>query len=203
MTKSLVDKIHQLLPKTQCTQCGFNGCKPYAEAIAAGTPFNQCPPGGQKLINKLADLLDEEPKALNPQHGTEQPTTVAWIDESVCIGCTKCIQACPVDAIIGRSKHMHTIIESECTGCNLCIPQCPVDCIYTKESSLQPNLLSDENQQQITGYYQMRFDSRNNRLETKQQEQKDKYEQAKKDNIAQRQDYIQQALARAKQKKHD
>jgi len=126
----LVEKIDYLLPQTQCGQCGFPGCKPYATAIASGeADINQCPPGGETTIIALADLLGREPKPLNPENGVESTKTVAWIDEETCIGCTLCIQACPVDAIVGAAKLMHTIIAEECTGCDLCIPPCPVDCI--------------------------------------------------------------------------
>lgn len=126
----LVDKIDALLPQTQCAQCNFPGCRPYAEAIAAGeADINQCPPGGEAGIRALADLLGQEPKPLNPDNGEEKPKTVVVIDEQRCIGCTLCIQACPVDAIVGAAKLMHTVIESECTGCDLCLPPCPVDCI--------------------------------------------------------------------------
>jgi electron transport complex protein RnfB len=126
----VVDQINALLPQTQCAQCGYPGCRPYAEAIASGAAdINQCPPGGEAGIQALADLLGREPKPLNPEHGLERPRRVALIDEQVCIGCTLCIQACPVDAIVGASKQMHTVIESECTGCDLCLPPCPVDCI--------------------------------------------------------------------------
>ena len=127
----IVDQIDAVLPQTQCGQCGFAGCRPYAEAIAKGeAPINQCPPGGESTIVALADLLDTEVLELNAEHGehSEVPL-VAVIDEMNCIGCTLCIQACPVDAILGSAKHMHTIIESECTGCELCLPPCPVDCI--------------------------------------------------------------------------
>jgi len=126
----LVDKIDALLPQTQCGQCSYAGCRPYAEAIAAGeADINQCPPGGEAGIRALADLLGREPKPLNPENGEEKPRRVAFIDEQACIGCTLCIQACPVDAILGAAKQMHTVIESECTGCALCLPPCPVDCI--------------------------------------------------------------------------
>jgi electron transport complex protein RnfB len=130
----LVEKIDAILPQTQCGQCGFPGCKPYATAIAAGeADINQCPPGGEEGIQKLAELLGVEAKPLNAEHGEPKPKSVAVIDEQVCIGCTLCIQACPVDAILGAAKQMHTVIAVECTGCELCIPPCPVDCI-----SMQP-----------------------------------------------------------------
>ncbi|MBI3773594.1 MAG: electron transport complex subunit RsxB [Gammaproteobacteria bacterium] len=126
----LVEKIDALLPQTQCGQCGFPGCHPYAEAIAKGeADINRCPPGGQTTIISLADLLGRDPKPLDAERGVEKPKMVAVIDENTCIGCTLCIQACPVDAILGAAKQMHTIIESECTGCELCIAPCPVDCI--------------------------------------------------------------------------
>ncbi|WP_372988015.1 electron transport complex subunit RsxB [Marinobacter sp.] len=125
----LVDQIDALLPQTQCGQCGFPGCRPYAEAIAQGEAINKCPPGGESTIKALADLLDVEPQPLDSEHGVEQARRVAVIREDECIGCTKCIQACPVDAILGAAKHMHTVIESECTGCDLCVEPCPVDCI--------------------------------------------------------------------------
>lgn len=127
----LVDKIDAILPQTQCGQCSFPGCRPYAEAIAKGeADINQCPPGGEAGIRALAELLGVEPKPLSAAHGVEKPEkTVAIIDENICIGCTLCIQACPVDAILGAAKQMHTVIEKECTGCELCVAPCPVDCI--------------------------------------------------------------------------
>lgn len=127
----IVDQIDALLPQTQCGQCGFPGCKPYAEAIAnQAEAINRCPPGGQQTIEALADLLNREVIPLDEAHGTEaELPTVAVIREAECIGCTKCIQACPVDAILGAAKQMHTVIASECTGCDLCVEPCPVDCI--------------------------------------------------------------------------
>jgi electron transport complex protein RnfB len=118
------------LPQTQCTRCGYPACKDYANAIADGVAnINQCPPGGMAGIALLANLLGREPLPLNPANGVEKPREIAFIDEEVCIGCTKCIQACPVDAIVGASKLMHTVLADECTGCELCIAPCPVDCI--------------------------------------------------------------------------
>ena len=127
----VVDQIDAILPQTQCGQCGFPGCRPYAEAIAAGeADINQCPPGGEAGIRALADLLGRDFVPLNEEHGEHKGKRVAIIDENVCIGCTLCIQACPVDAILGAAKQMHTVIESECTGCELCVAPCPVDCIH-------------------------------------------------------------------------
>jgi len=126
----LARRIDALLPQTQCTKCGYEGCRPYAEAIAAGdADIDQCPPGGEEGVARLARLLGREAKPLNPANGAYRPPQVAVIDEATCIGCTKCIQACPVDAIVGASKLMHTVIASWCTGCELCLPPCPVDCI--------------------------------------------------------------------------
>lgn len=126
----LVEQIDNLLPQTQCGQCGYPGCRPYAEAIADGDVINKCPPGGQSTVDALADLLDVESMPLDAEEGAEEPVkTVAYIREDECIGCTKCIQACPVDAILGAAKQMHTVIRSECTGCDLCVEPCPVDCI--------------------------------------------------------------------------
>lgn len=125
----LSDQINSILPQTQCGQCGYPGCRPYAEAIADGDSINKCPPGGEDTIQALANLLDVEPEPLDAEHGVEAEPTVASIREDECIGCTKCIQACPVDAILGAAKQMHTVIIDECTGCDLCVEPCPVDCI--------------------------------------------------------------------------
>lgn len=128
--RSLADRIEDLLPQTQCTKCGYAGCRPYAEAIARGEAgFNQCPPGGAEGVARLAALLGKPVVALNPANGVERPRPVAVIDESLCIGCTLCLQACPVDAIVGAPKQMHTIVAELCTGCDLCVAPCPVDCI--------------------------------------------------------------------------
>ena len=125
----IADQINAILPQTQCGQCGHPGCRPYAEAIAAGEAINKCPPGGEAGIQALADLLDIEAPPLDAEHGEESVRSVAFIIEDDCIGCTKCIQACPVDAIVGAAKQMHTVIGAECTGCDLCVDPCPVDCI--------------------------------------------------------------------------
>jgi len=126
----IVEQIDELLPQTQCGQCGFPGCRPYAESIANGDEINKCPPGGQSTINAIANLLDVPAPELDAEHGEESEVkTVAYIREDECIGCTKCIQACPVDAILGAAKLMHTVIADECTGCDLCVEPCPVDCI--------------------------------------------------------------------------
>lgn len=127
---SLADRIEDLLPQTQCTKCGYAGCRPYAEAIADGSArHNRCPPGGAEGIARLAALLGEAALPLGPERGIEGPRSVAVIDEAACIGCTLCIQACPVDAIVGATKQMHTVLADWCTGCDLCVAPCPVDCI--------------------------------------------------------------------------
>ncbi|HYD61837.1 MAG TPA: electron transport complex subunit RsxB [Noviherbaspirillum sp.] len=131
---SLADRIEDLLPQTQCTKCGYPACRPYAEAVADGTAnYNQCPPGGAEGITRLATLLGKPVIPLNPINGVERPRPVAVIDEALCIGCTLCIQACPVDAIVGAAKQMHTVMNELCTGCDLCVAPCPVDCIAMVE----------------------------------------------------------------------
>lgn len=159
----IVDQINDLLPQTQCGQCSYPGCKPYAEAISNGDSINKCPPGGESTIQALADLLGVEPEPLDAAHGAEkEAVTVAVIREQECIGCTKCIQACPVDAILGAAKQMHTVISDECTGCDLCVEPCPVDCIdmvpvaTTKnrwywESPQQTQLIATDRGQVTTG----------------------------------------------------
>ena len=136
MPQNLADQIEDLLPQTQCTKCGFPTCRQYAEAIAdANADYNQCPPGGQEGVHRLATLLGKPAKPLNPSHGLERTRSVAMIEEQHCIGCTLCIQACPVDSILGANKQMHTVISHLCTGCDLCIAPCPVDCIQMVEVS--------------------------------------------------------------------
>lgn len=125
----LVEQLDELLPQTQCGQCGYPGCKPYAQAVANGEAINKCAPGGDDTIKKIANLMGVDVQALDESHASDNRPTVAFIIEEDCIGCTKCIQACPVDAIIGAAKQMHTIIIDECTGCDLCVAPCPVDCI--------------------------------------------------------------------------
>jgi electron transport complex protein RnfB len=126
----LAGQIDALLPQTQCGQCRYPGCRPYAEAIAAGAAdIDRCPPGGEATIKALAALLDREPRPVDPAYGVSKGAVVAWIDEERCIGCARCLPVCPVDAIVGAPRYLHTVIGRECTGCELCLAPCPVDCI--------------------------------------------------------------------------
>ncbi len=157
---SLADRLDAVLPQTQCRQCGYPGCRPYADAIAAGrADINRCPPGGAETLRALSDLTGQPKK---PVEGAAKPPAVARIDEAACIGCTLCIQACPVDAIVGAANFMHTVISSECTGCELCLPPCPVDCIDMAETG-QPVPPLDRLQR--AAHYRRRFQTREARLE--------------------------------------
>jgi len=161
--KELAEQINAALPQTQCTQCGYTGCAPYAQAIAfENVPINQCPPGGAAGIAKLAKITGQPIQALNPENGIEQPRQIARIIEAECIGCTKCIQACPVDAIIGTSKLMHVVLPDLCTGCGLCVPPCPVDCIDMPLAS-DVNQTLDWSEKQAKEA-KSRYDARNIRL---------------------------------------
>ncbi len=164
---TLVDKIDAILPQTQCKKCGFSACRPYAEAIAEGrADINLCPPGDSEGIRKLANLLGVHPKPLNISHGIPRYPIVAIIDEHLCIGCTFCIRACPVDAIAGAAKQMHTVIASECTGCELCIAPCPMDCI-----SLVPcdKKTDDASRKQAANHARSRYQFKLQRLEREKQ----------------------------------
>ncbi|MEO6689416.1 MAG: RnfABCDGE type electron transport complex subunit B [Dokdonella sp.] len=160
---NLIGRIDDLLPQTQCTRCGYPTCRAYAEAIASNVAdIDRCPPGGEAGVAALASLLGRESKPLDPACGSEAPPIVAFIDEDVCIGCTKCIQACPVDAIVGAAKRMHTIITVECTGCELCLPPCPVDCIALLPVAPAP--LARAQVLARAADARARFDARNERL---------------------------------------
>jgi electron transport complex protein RnfB len=158
----LAKAIDAALPQTQCTRCGFPTCRAYADAIAQGeADIDRCPPGGAEGVAALAQLLGVATKALDPAYGIEAAPIVALIDEDVCIGCTKCIQACPVDAIVGAAKRMHTVIAAECTGCELCLPPCPVDCIALVPIAAAP--LSRTGVLERATLARVRFEARNTR----------------------------------------
>jgi electron transport complex protein RnfB len=145
-------QIDALLPQTQCTRCGYTGCRPYAAAIAAGeAQINQCPPGGAATIAALAALLARPVLALNPENGREAPPMVAWIDAARCIGCAKCLPPCPVDAILGAPKFLHTVLLDRCTGCELCVAPCPVDCIEMRPAAA-PEPSADDNRRRYAAH---------------------------------------------------
>ncbi|MDO8953428.1 MAG: RnfABCDGE type electron transport complex subunit B [Gammaproteobacteria bacterium] len=196
-----IQAIDALLPQTQCTRCGFPDCLAYAKAISTGTPHNQCPPGGTRVIAELSQLLNRPILTLNPSNGVEAQKMLAFIREEECIGCTKCIQACPVDAIIGAAKQMHTVITDECTGCMLCVEPCPVDCIDLTET--KPDALDKAD------HYRQRHYARLERLEGLELVSKTKHQALKKasaptvDNSAEaKKAYIAEALLRAKAKRN-
>jgi electron transport complex protein RnfB len=156
----LAARVDAVLPQTQCGKCGYRGCRPYAEAIASGeAEINRCPPGSAEVIAELSALLDVPTKALDPEVGPPTPPQVAFIDEARCIGCTLCIQACPVDAIVGAAKLMHTIVAEACTGCELCVPPCPVDCIR-----IEPRGTSGAGRKAAADAARRRFEARNRRV---------------------------------------
>lgn len=197
------DQIDALLPQTQCEQCGYPGCRPYAEAIAGGrADINQCPPGGQAGIDALADLLGQPSKPLNPANGEHRPPQVAWIDEAICIGCTKCIQACPVDAIMGARKLMHTVITEECTGCDLCLAPCPVDCIYLLPTEREKESSAD--QQARRDRARTRFNARKQRLRKQRSETKrGRHARPSLPDRETRQATVQAALARVRERRRE
>lgn len=178
MSQQLIDSIDAVLPQTQCGQCGFPGCRPYAAAIVEGhADINQCPPGDREGIHKLAELLGIPPKPLNTSYGFPKPKAVAWIDERICIGCTFCIRSCPVDAIIGAAKQMHTVIAAECTGCELCIAPCPMNCISLIPMDAQMGDLlhstADEAKKKTADAARARYQFRLQRLERDKQANKE------------------------------
>ena len=157
----LAERIDALLPQTQCRRCGFAGCRPYAEALARGeTNLNRCPPGGQEVIAQLAALLGRPESPLDADCGHEGPPLVALIDEEACIGCARCLDDCPTDAIVGARKRMHTIIAADCSGCELCLPHCPVDCIHMISLAVLPG----QARYARAAHYRELFESRQARL---------------------------------------
>lgn len=161
----LADAIDELLPQTQCRQCGYSGCRPYAEAVASGAAgSNQCPPGGEQGAREIARVAGVAYRPVDPKYGVTKPPAVAVIDEAVCIGCTLCIVACPVDAIVGATKRMHTVIAAHCTGCELCVPPCPVDCISIRATSAPATARL---QRDAAARARVRFERRTSRLARK------------------------------------
>lgn len=165
---NLLERIEAALPQTQCRQCGYAGCRPYAEAIAAGrADINRCPPGGEETLRELAGITGSVAQGLDPSCGATLPAAVAVIAEEACIGCTLCLHACPVDAITGASKLMHTVIAAECTGCGLCIPPCPVDCITLEATG---RIQAPELRRKLAEHYRRRHAARVARLERERAE---------------------------------
>jgi electron transport complex protein RnfB len=194
--EALSTSIDALLPQTQCRQCGYRGCRPYADAVARGSAdINRCPPGGEATVEKIARLTVTSAKPLDPACGSPQPPAVALIDEATCIGCTLCIQACPVDAITGASKLMHAVIAAECTGCALCIPSCPVDCISMAETG--ENAASEERRRRAQ-HFRARHAARTVRLEHERAE----HQVAPRENAAERRKRatVERVMQRARQR---
>jgi Na+-translocating ferredoxin:NAD+ oxidoreductase subunit B len=198
---TLARRIDALLPQTQCTRCGYPACLAYAEAIARDeADINQCPPGGEAGIVQLASLLGRESRALNPENGTEKPAEVAFIDEEACIGCTKCIQVCPIDAIVGAQKLMHAILADECSGCELCLPACPVDCI----SMIAPQGAGFSATERAP-QYRRRYDARKTRL-TRERVRRDEQIASRKAEVhstSVSRNTVLDAIARAKARKEN
>lgn len=191
----LADRIDLLLPQTQCRRCAYPGCRPYAEAMAEGAaPINRCAPGGQATIARLAALLDVPAPPLDPAFGVVEPLTCARIDEAACIGCTLCIRACPVDAIVGATQRMHTVLLDHCTGCGLCLPPCPVDCIVMTEAGREWTPAD-------AATARIRFDARNARLTRaagRSSRSEGKTATVREATLAQRRKTVAAALARAR-----
>lgn len=194
------ESVDALLPQTQCTRCGYTGCRPYAEAIVAGAAdINQCPPGGAATIEALARLTGRPALPLNPANGIEKPREVAYILEEHCIGCTKCLPACPVDAILGANKRMHTVIVSECTGCELCIAPCPVDCIVMVPDTAQAGAARGPIDAEEATHFRRRYEAHLARTQRRRDEQSAKIE-AKRADLKQQTgaSTLAEAIARAK-----
>lgn len=168
--RPLALRIDAVLPQTQCRQCGYDGCRPYAEAIAAGEAINRCPPGGAAVIRRLSSITRRPAIALDTSRGFHKPRQIAFIDEAHCIGCTLCIQACPVDAIVGAPKLMHTVLAADCTGCELCLPPCPVDCIVLTPRPSRPADLVPGSRRAQADDARRRFEQRRARLDRERRE---------------------------------
>ena len=201
-----VTDIDHILPQTQCTKCGYDDCLEYAKAIHSGVPHNQCPPGGDEGIKKLSAILGRPVIPLNQTNGIHKPKVLAVIDESLCIGCKKCILACPVDAIVGSGKTMHTVIKQDCTGCELCVEPCPMDCIHmeTLPDQLQPEAYNTSDLEQLNNKYRQNHNNKLTRIEKENRQNWQKHQLNKKvvkPNISDKKDYISNALEKFRQKK--
>lgn len=207
--EKLAARIDDLLPQTQCGKCGYAGCLPYARAVADGAAeINRCPPGGAQTIERLAELLGREPIPLDPACGPAPAARIARIDEAVCIGCTKCIQACPVDAIVGAGKQMHTVVAALCTGCELCVPPCPVDCIDMRLRKGEPPGAEPRVDLAVAHAARARFRSRQARLARiaadgaqRRQAKQDQIQNAARGNAADKQALIRAAIERTRRKR--
>ena len=193
------EQLDAILPQTQCGLCGYSGCMPYAEALVfENAPINLCPPGGVETLQALGTLLEQDPTPfINEMKKAAKPAMLAVIREDECIGCMKCIQACPVDAILGSAKQMHTVIADECTGCELCVAPCPVDCIDL--ITLSENKVDPSKSQQKRDLARVRFNQRQVRLNN---EKVIKNIEKKAISLTKRKRYIEDAIQRAKAKKH-
>ena len=198
-----IDDINNILPQTQCKKCTYNDCFDYAKAISRGENSNMCITGGQKTLTALNTLLNKKEKHLDNTIGEVKPRTIAMIDESMCIGCVKCILACPVDAIVGAKKLMHTVVESECTGCELCIEPCPMDCISLVDIAIerQPDNLSSEEYLQQQKHYKSRYEFHNTRTANIQSKQRNTYKNIATATDLDKKAYIAASLAKFRNKK--
>ncbi len=201
VNQRLVNRIDALLPQTQCTRCGYPNCRAYARAVAEEQcEINRCPPGGASTIERLAALIGRSPLPLDPECGREEPRGVAVVDESWCIGCRLCIEACPVDAIVGAPKRMHTVIEAECTGCELCLPPCPVDCIRMLPARSGPRSAAAWLETRAFKA-QQRYEFRNRRLAGEARRQPRRGRRGKAPPLSQRKAEIDAAVARVRNRR--
>lgn len=198
-----IEAIDKILPQTQCQKCTYDDCYSYAKAITNGEKHNKCITGGQKTLRELSKLLDKPEIPLDSTLGQEKPRAIAKIDESMCIGCEKCLLACPVDAIVGAKKQMHTVIESECTGCELCIEPCPMDCISLVELAVdrQPDNLESDDYEAQKNHYRDRYEFHKTRVEQTKAKQRNTYKNIATAQELDKKAYIAASLAKYKNRK--